>query len=314
MSTPEKFTGYAFVGHEIVGTVTAVGPKVTLAKVGDIVGVGAQARSCLKCKNCLAGEETYCSEDLIHTFGSVYPESGETSQGGYANYVRIHEFFTFPISQKLFEKGYKQEDIASFFCGGLTTYAPLVDNGCGPGKKVGVIGIGGLGHFAIQIAKALGAEVYVFSRTNSKKEDALKLGADHYFATSEPNWNKPIEFELDMILSTANSGKGFDLNAYLRCLKINGKFISVGLPAEAFSVSPRTFFSNKCSFSASHLGNRKQMLELLKLIEDKDIKAWIEPVEISAAGCKEVLERLHNNDVKYRFVLTGYEKEFANDN
>ncbi|GMM37564.1 hypothetical protein DASC09_048890 [Saccharomycopsis crataegensis] len=299
------------VGHEVVGKVVAVGPKVTEFKVGDRVGCGAQVWACLKktCPACSTDNEVYCPH-WVDTYNCTYPpESGKSAggkaMGGYASHIRVHEYFTFHIPESL-----KNEDVAPMLCAGITTYSPLVRNGAGPGVKVGCVSIGGLGHFAIMWAKALGAEVYVFSRGEKKREDAFKLGADHYIATGEKGWNEPIKMKLDFIVSSANSSEGFDLGSYLSCLKVGGKFISVGLPEKPFNVGPGSFIANASSLSSSHLGSRPEMKEMLKLAAEKGIKAWNEPIAISAAGVKEGLEKCHHNNVKYRVVLNEFDKAF----
>ncbi|ODV83952.1 hypothetical protein CANARDRAFT_9237 [[Candida] arabinofermentans NRRL YB-2248] len=300
------------VGHEIIGKVVKVGSKVTNFKVGDRVGVGAQSQACLECKLCKSNNEIYCTK-LVHTFGSLYHNKDGTttkSQGGYSNYCRIHEYFVFPIPEV-----YTDEEAAPFLCAGITTYSPLVRNiptnlpeGVRP--KVGIVGLGGLGMMGIQFAKALGAETYVFSRTDAKKADAIALGAEHFIATENEGWVKEVEFDLDMILCTANSNENFDLNTYLRALKIGGKWVSVGLPESPFTVSPRSFMANACFMGASHLGSHVEMLEMFKLSEEKGIKPWVETLEASFEGVKEGLEKCHYNKCKYRVALSGFQKAF----
>ena len=168
------------VGHEIVGKVTRVGERAAADgfKVGDRVGVGAQVGSCGECRACKDGLENYCSK-WIHTYADVYPD-GVHTQGGYATAIRAHRQFVFPIPD-----GIESRDAASMFCAGLTVYSPLRVNGCGPGKKVGVVGIGGLGHYAVLFAKAMGAEVFAFTHGTKKVDDIKKMGADHVVVTSE---------------------------------------------------------------------------------------------------------------------------------
>ncbi len=299
------------VGHEIIGTVVKKGDKVSTVNIGDRVGVGAQIWACLKddCIPCSTQNEVYCDK-LVHTYNHVYPKEagkaeGDKTFGGYASHIRAHEYFVFKIPDSL-----KTESAAPMLCAGITTYSPLVRNGAGPGKKVGIVGIGGLGHFAIQFAKALGAEVYVFSRSEKKKEDALKLGADHYIATEKEGWNVPLKFNLDFIVSTANSSSNFDLGSYLSTLKVGGAFVAVGLPEEPFTVGPSSFISNASSLSSSHLGSRHELLEMLDLAAKKNIGAWYEAIPISEKGVKEGLEKCHTNNVKYRVVLTDFDKAF----
>ncbi|RFU31787.1 hypothetical protein B7463_g4559, partial [Scytalidium lignicola] len=244
------------VGHEIVGTALRVGPKVTLIKPGMRVGVGAQSYSCLDCRQCKNDNETYCSKQL-DTYGAVWPDTGIVSQGGYSSHVRTHEHWVFPIPD-----GLTTAQVAPMLCAGLTAYSPLVRNGCGPGKKVGIVGLGGIGHFGLLFAKALGAETWVISRSHSKEADSLKMGADGFIATEDKDWNEPHLMTFDLIINTANSTKGFDLAKYLSMLDVHGRWISVGLPEGAGQeVKAQDLLSNGCLIGASHLGSRKESAE-----------------------------------------------------
>ncbi len=197
-------------------------------------------------------------------------------------------------------------------CAGLTAYSPLVRNGCGPGKKVGIVGLGGIGHFGVMFAKALGAEVWAISRTHSKEADAKKLGADGFIATADKDWNEPHIMTFDLIVNTASSTEGFDLSKYLTLLDVHGRWVSVGLPeGGGQEVKTQSFLKNGCLIGASHLGSRKEVLAMLKLAVDKGIKSWVETIPISTEGLKEALTRLHNNDVRYRFTMVDYDKAFG---
>ncbi len=296
------------VGHEIIGKVIAIGSKSKLGiKIGDRVGVGAQAWSCLNCTRCKNGNESYCSKS-IKTYNGKYPNFNNiVSQGGYASHVRIHEHFVFPIPD-----GIESIHAAPLMCAGLTVYSPLVRNNVGKGKTVGIIGIGGLGHLAIMLAKALGAEVYAISRTNSKELEASKMGSNGFIATNEQNWSLNYNDKFDLLLNCASGLSGLDLNSFISTLKIHGKFISVGLPSkdETFTVSPATLIRNGSFIGSSALGNRQEALDMLKLCDENGIKPWVETVQISEDGCSQVLTRCNNSDVKYRFTLTGYDKAF----
>jgi len=197
-------------------------------------------------------------------------------------------------------------------CAGLTAYSPLVRNGAGPGKKVGIVGMGGIGHFGLLFSKALGAETWAISRTHSKEADALKMGADGFLATSDKDWNEPHIMTFDLIICTANSTEGLDLGKYLSLLDVHGKFISVGLPeGSGQQVRAQDFLDNGCFIGASHLGSRKEMLAMLQLAVEKGVDSWVEEIQIGAEGLKTALTRLRNNDVRYRFTLTGYDKVFG---
>ncbi|KAJ2983094.1 hypothetical protein NUW58_g6309 [Xylaria curta] len=295
------------VGHEIVGKAIRVGPKVTLIKEGARVGVGAQSWSCLECRQCKNDNETYCPQQM-DTFGAVWPDTGIVTQGGYSSHVRTHEHWVFPIPDAI-----PSALAAPMMCAGITSYSPLVRNGAGPGKKVGIVGLGGLGHYGVLWAKALGAETWVISRSHSKEADAKAMGADGFLATQDKDWNKDHLMTFDLIVSTANNfGEGFDLAAYLALLDVHGKWVSVGLPEDAsLTIKPQSFMANGCLIGASHLGSRKEMLAMLKLAADKGIKSWVETVPISAENLSKTVQRLHDNDVKYRFTMVDYDKEFG---
>ncbi|KAI9838037.1 MAG: hypothetical protein M1819_006191 [Sarea resinae] len=291
---------------EIVGTALRVGPKVTLIKPGQRVGVGAQSYSCLSCRQCLNDNETYCVHQL-DTYGAKWPDTGIISQGGYASHVRTHEHWVFPIPDAL-----ETKVVAPMLCAGLTAYSPLVRNGCGPGKKVGVVGIGGIGHLAIQFAAALGAEVYAISRTHAKEADALALGATGFIATADASWDEPHRLSFDLIVNTANSTSGFAFDKYLGLLDVHGRWISVGLPeGEGMTVNAMQLMKNGVLIGGSHLGSRREVLAMLQLAADKGVRTWVEEIDISDVGLKSAVTRLHQNNVKYRFTLTGYDAQFG---
>ncbi|KAF2858136.1 NADPH-dependent medium chain alcohol dehydrogenase [Piedraia hortae CBS 480.64] len=293
------------VGHEIIGRAVKVGNDVKTIKVGDRVGVGAQIKADLTCTNCKADQENYCP-NMIDTYGAKY-EDGTLSQGGYSSHVRAHEYFTFKIPDNI-----PTEIAAPMLCAGLTTYSPLVRLGAGPGKKVAIVGLGGLGHFAVLWASALGAEVYVLSHSPKKEDDALKLGAKHFINTTEKDWEKPYAFTFDLILNSANAYDQFDLTKYFGTLKVMGRFHTVAFADNPLpSLNAQSLASNMCSIGASHIGNRPEMLAMLDLASRQNIHSWVEKIPISAKGCSDAVKRLHNNDVRYRFVLTDFDKEFG---
>ncbi|KAJ9649375.1 hypothetical protein H2201_006587 [Coniosporium apollinis] len=294
------------VGHEVVGKAVKVGKDVTTIKVGDRVGVGAQIKADLTCDNCKADQENYCPNS-VDTYGAPY-EDGTISQGGYASHIRAHEYFTFKIPDNI-----PTPLAAPMLCAGLTVYSPLVRLGCGPGKKVGIVGIGGLGHFAVLWAAALGAEVYAISHSPSKKDDALKLGAKHFVSTKDKDWHKPLAFTLDFIINTADATDKFNLPDYFSTLKVNGTFHMVGFPDNNLpSLNAQAFAPNGCYMGASHIGNRPEMLAMFELASKQNIKSWVQEIDISEEGCKEAVERVYNNDnVRYRFTLVNYDKQFG---
>ncbi|KAK3056590.1 hypothetical protein LTR09_002383 [Extremus antarcticus] len=293
------------VGHEVVGKAIKVGKDVKTIKVGDRVGVGAQIGADLTCNNCKADQENYCPNS-IDTFGAPYKD-GTISQGGYASHIRAHEYFTFKIPDAL-----ESEVAAPMLCAGVTVYSPLVRLGAGPGKKIGIVGVGGLGHFAVMFAAALGAEVYVFSHSPDKKEDALKMGAKEFVVTTGDEWYKPYNFAFDFILNTADAVHKFNMSNYFSMLKVMGRFHCVGFGDEPLpTMMAQDFAPNGCYFGASHIGNRPEMISMLDLAAKQNIKSWIEKVPISKEGCAKVVDGVANNKVRYRYVLTEYDAAFG---
>lgn len=299
------------VGHEIIGKIVKVGPKVQLHKLGDRVGLGAQASVCLDCNRCKSNNEQYCSHS-VETYDAKYPD-GYISQGGYASHVRAHEYMCFPIPDDL-----KSIHAASLCCAGLTVFSPLkryipknLPNGEVP--KVAIVGLGGLGHLAVQFCKALGAEAYVFSRTNSKEAQSYELGAKGFVATGVEDWEKPYFDSFDLILNCAIGLSGLNIDAFISILKVEARFCSVGLPSveEKYDVSPFTFFSNGSCLCSSALGSRAEALEMFQLAAKNNIVPWVETVPLSEEGCEKALTRAWDGDVRYRFVFTDFDKAFG---
>lgn len=295
------------VGHEIVGHVVSVGPKATTGlEVGDRVGVGAQAFACLECKVCEQHHENYCPNQ-VDTYNGDY-ESGYQSQGGYASHVRVHEHFVFKIPESL-----SSEVAAPLMCAGITTYAPLIQHlKNGGGKKIGVVGLGGLGHIAVMFAKKLDCEVHVFSRGHEKEKDALKMGADFYHDSNDKDMGKDIQFLLDLIISTANVSS-IPLGGYLSTLKVFGKFISLGLPPQPFTLQAFDLCSNGVSLGSSHLGNREEIQEMLQFAADNQIKPWVELMPINAEAVEKGLKLTSASKVHYRLVFSEFDKEFSQE-
>ncbi|OQO12968.1 hypothetical protein B0A48_02432 [Cryoendolithus antarcticus] len=294
------------VGHEVVGKAIKVGKDVKTIKVGDRVGVGAQIQADLDCDNCKADQENYCPNG-VDTYGAPYKD-GTIAQGGYSSHMRAHEYFTFKIPDNI-----ETAIAAPMLCAGLTVYSPLVRLGAGPGKKVAIVGMGGLGHFAVLWAVALGAEVYVLSHSPGKKEDALKMGAKEFIVTGDKDWFKPYAFRFDFIINAADATDKFNLPDYFSTLKVMGKFHNVGLGDKPLpTLMAQDFAPNGCYIGASHIGNRPEMIAMFELASKQNIKSWIEEIPISEAGCKEVVERVQGNkNVRYRLVLTDFDKAFG---
>ncbi|KAF8477231.1 zinc-binding dehydrogenase [Kalaharituber pfeilii] len=288
------------VGHEIIGTAVRVGANVRHVNVGDKVGLGAQASSCLKpdCEECATGQEQYCAE-LVTTYDSRYPD-GSIAYGGYANYARAPGHFIFKIPDSI-----PSEHAAPFLCGGATVYSPLVHNGCGPGKTVAIIGIGGLGHMGLLLAKALGADkVIAISRNSSKKDDALKLGADEFIATDEnADWSTKYARSLDLIVCTVSSSK-MPLGQFLNLLRTNGTFVQVGAPEEPLpSITAHTLIFKKVKVAGSLIASPQEIRDMLDLVAEKKVKPWIQMLPMNKVN--EALSRFEAGEPRYRFVLVS---------
>ncbi|MEX0160072.1 MULTISPECIES: NAD(P)-dependent alcohol dehydrogenase [unclassified Microbacterium] len=280
-------------GHEIAGTVAAIGADVTKHSVGDRVGVGCLVNSCGECRNCQRGDEQFCSNGAVFTYGSV-DRDGTITQGGYSEQVVVTESFAVRIPDAL------ELDVAApLLCAGITTYSPLRHWNVGPGTRVAVVGLGGLGHMGVQIAHALGAEVTVLSQTLSKKDDGLRLGADHYYATSDPETFRSLRGSFDVILNTVSAV--VDLRAYLGLLDVGGSMVCVGAPAEPLSVNVSSLIGGRRSLAGSNIGGIAETQEMLDFCAEHGIAAEIEV--ISAAQINEAYERVLASDVRYRFVI-----------
>ncbi|KAK0615737.1 chaperonin 10-like protein [Bombardia bombarda] len=300
-----SFDGPLCVGHEVVGRAVNVGKNVKNIKKGDRVGVGAQVWSCMKCENCTNANENYCPH-LVDTYNANY-EDGSKAHGGWANYIRAHEYYVFKIPDAL-----PSHIAAPLLCAGITTYSPLVRAGVGPGKKVAICGIGGLGHLALQFSKALGAETYALTHSPHKKGDAQTLGAQEVIVTSDDKWAEPHAFKFDFILNCSDMTDTFDLKTYMSTLKVGGQFHMVGLPDKPLpEIMAFDFVSNAAKLTGSHLGNHQEMDDMLALAAKKGIHPLVETIDISEAGCKEAVERVKDNKVRYRFTLTGFDKVFG---
>ncbi|KAH6977352.1 NADP-dependent alcohol dehydrogenase [Ilyonectria sp. MPI-CAGE-AT-0026] len=291
------------VGHEIVGKAVRVGSNVKNISVGDRVGVGAQARSCLQpdCPDCTRGRENYCARQHVGTYAAKYPNGEGISYGGYADYNRTNSRFVIKIPE-----GLASEDAAPLLCGGVTMYSPLRQNGCGPGKRVGIIGVGGLGHFGVLFAKALGADKVVgISRRASKRDEVLALGADQYIATADDeNWAKENARSLDIIICTASSAN-MPLTDYLGLLDVGGHFTQVGLP-DGGNLPPINVFTlirSNISIGSSLIGSPSEIEEMLQLAVDKQIKPWVETRPMEEAN--QAIVDLEAGKPRYRYVLVN---------
>jgi uncharacterized zinc-type alcohol dehydrogenase-like protein len=280
-------------GHEIAGIVTEVGAEVTKHKVGDRVGVGCMVNSCRECANCLKGEEQYCLKGNVGTYGAV-DRDGTITQGGYSTHVVVTEDFVVTIPE-----GLDLDVAAPLLCAGITTYSPLHHWGAGPGKKVAVVGLGGLGHMAVKIAHAMGAEVTVLSQSLKKQEDGLRLGADSYFATSDENTFTELAGHFDLIINTVSAS--IDISSYLQLLTLDGALVNVGAPAEPLPVNAFALIAGRRSFAGSMIGGIRETQEMLDFCAEHGIGAEIEV--IPADKINDAYERVLVSDVRYRFVI-----------
>jgi len=282
-------------GHEIVGRVTEVGSSVTNHKVGDRVGVGCFVNSCRECDNCRNGDEQHCSTPGggVGTYAAK-DRDGSFTQGGYSTHVVVDAHFALKVPE-----GMDAAAATPLLCAGITTYAPLKKWGAGPGKKVAIVGLGGLGHMGVQIAHAMGAEVTVLSQSLKKQEDGLRLGADHYYATSDPATFEQLASSFDLIVNTVSAK--IDLDAYLGLLAVDGTMVNVGAPAEPLSVNVFSLITNRRNFAGSMIGGIELTQEMLDFCAEHGIGSEVEV--ISADQINEAYARVLASDVRYRFVI-----------
>lgn len=280
-----------------MGVAVKVGSNVKHLKEGDKCGVGAQSGSCMKCEECLAGKESYCSGGMTGTYNGKYAD-GSKSYGGYSDYGRYPAHFVVKIPD-----GLSMAEAAPMLCGGITVFSPLKQNGAGPGKKVGIVGIGGLGHFGLLFAKALGCEsVVAISRSSAKKADAAKLGATHFIATSEdPKWNKNNSRTLDLIVSTV-SNADMPLEGYFSLLRTGGTFIQVGAPDDKFpGFSAFPMIMKGIKMGGSSIGSPAEIREMLDFAVEKKIKSWIEVRDLKEAN--QAVIDMEAGKARFRYVL-----------
>jgi alcohol dehydrogenase (NADP+) len=280
-------------GHEIAGIVTEVGSAVTKHAVGDRVGVGCMVNSCGECANCQKGDEQYCLKGMTGTYGAV-DRDGTLTQGGYSTHVVVTEDFVVTIPE-----GIELDVAAPLLCAGITTYSPLRRWGAGPGKKVAVVGLGGLGHMAVKLASAMGADVTVLSQSLKKQEDGLRLGANSYYATSDPGTFEQLAGSFDLIINTVSAS--IDISSYLQLLSLDGALVNVGAPAEPLPVNAFALIGGRRSFAGSMIGGIPETQEMLNFCAEHGLGAEIEV--IPADKINEAYERVLASDVRYRFVI-----------
>jgi uncharacterized zinc-type alcohol dehydrogenase-like protein len=280
-------------GHEIAGTVAEIGSAVTKYQVGDRVGVGCMVDSCRECENCLAGEEQYCLNGNIGTYNAI-GKDGRPTEGGYSTHIVVDQDFVLGIPE-----GISLDVAAPLLCAGITLYSPLKHWGAGPGKRVAIVGLGGLGHMGVKIAHALGAEVTVLSQTLSKQQDGLRLGADHYYATSDDDTFDKLAGSFDLIVNTVSAPLPMD--RYLGLLRLDGALVNVGAPPEPQPVSAFALIGRRRSWAGSMIGGIAQTQEMLDFCAEHGLGAEIEL--IGAEQIDEAYDRVVGSDVRYRFVI-----------
>ncbi|SDR01749.1 NAD(P)-dependent alcohol dehydrogenase [Flagellimonas zhangzhouensis] len=287
-------TAYPIVpGHEIVGRVTKIGDEVTKFKVGDLAAIGCIVDSCGHCTQCSHGEEQFCEEGWTLVFNAPDKHIGGVTYGGFSGKIVADADYVLKMPEF--------DDLAAaapLLCAGITTYSPLKHWKAGPGKKVGIVGIGGLGHMAIKIAKAMGAEVTVFTTSPSKVEDAKRLGADHSVLSKDAEQMK-AQSGFDMILDTVSAKH--DVNPYLNSLAVDGSMVLVGLPNEPLEIGAFSVVNGRRSFAGSNIGGIAETQEMLEFCKEHNITADIEV--IAPNQINEGFERLEKGDIKYRFVI-----------
>ncbi|GAA5862398.1 hypothetical protein JCM8547_007628 [Rhodosporidiobolus lusitaniae] len=282
-------------GHEVAGIVTKVGPKVSQYKEGDRVVIGAQLDSCGKCRPCKDNNENYCPNQ-VDTYNAE-EQDGKKTQGGYANFIRAPEKFVFPVPE-----GLALEDACSMACGGLTVYSPMVRHGVKAGSKMAVVGLGGLGHYAVLFGVALGADVTVFTHQEDKLEDAKKMGASEAVLTTKEDWSKPYALTFDVIISTIDNAKAIPVTDLTSMLYVNGRLCIVAMPDEEIPpFQSQDLAGTGATLAFNHIGSKKEALEMLQLAADKGVKTWKEIIPMKDVG--KAIEGVQRNSVRYRYVL-----------
>ena len=281
-------------GHEIVGVVSAVGDQVSKYKVGDKVGVGCFVDSCRHCDYCAQGLEQYCDEGATNTYNGLERDGRTPTMGGYSERVVVNQDYVLRMPDNL-----PLDAAAPLLCAGITLYSPLKHWGAGPGTRVAIIGLGGLGHMGVKIAHALGAEVTVLSQSLKKQEDAQRLGADHFYATSDPQTFVKLKGHFDLIINTVSAE--MDWNLYLGLLKVDRTMVVVGVPETQVPIAPFSLIPKRRSLAGSMIGGIAETQEMLDFCGEHNITCDIELTPIQKVN--EAYERILQSDVRYRFVI-----------
>ena len=281
-------------GHEIVGRVTAVGDQVKNFKPGDLAGIGCLVDSCRVCDNCKDDLEQYCAEGAVFSYNGNERDGSGNTYGGYSQSILAHEDFVLRISDKL-----PLEGVAPLLCAGITTYSPLRHWKVGKGSRVGVLGLGGLGHMAVKLAVSMGAEVTMLSHTASKEADATRLGAHKFVLTSDEEQTKKVAGYFDFILDTVSANH--DYNFYIAMLRTNGALVCVGVPPNPANIPAMTLIFGRKSFAGSLIGGLAETQEMLDYCAEHNIVSDVEVIAMK--DINTAYERMEKGDVRYRFVI-----------
>ncbi len=281
-------------GHEIVGKVTRVGDKVKKYKAGDTVGVGCLVDSCRECDNCKKGLEQYCDNGMVGTYNGQEKDGSGNTYGGYSKKIVVHNDFVLKISDKL-----PLEAVAPLLCAGITTFSPLRHWKVGKGHKVGIVGLGGLGHMGVKLAVSFGAEVTMLSHSAAKESDAKKLGAHKFILTTDAEQANSVNNYFDFILDTVSADH--DYNMYLNMLKTSGVMTCVGAPPSPAQIHAFSLIMKRKSFTGSLIGGIPETQEMLDYCAEHNIVSDVEVINIK--DINEAYERMLKGDVRYRFVI-----------
>jgi uncharacterized zinc-type alcohol dehydrogenase-like protein len=281
-------------GHEIAGVVSEIGSAVTKFKVGDRIGVGVFIDSCRKCSSCKAGLEQYCLEGMTGTYNGYERDGKTVAQGGYSNLFVVDADYAVCVPANLDMAG-----VAPLLCAGITLYSPLKNWGAGKGKKVGVIGLGGLGHMGVKFAVALGTHTTVFSHSPNKEADAKAMGAHEFVVTKNPDNFAKLAKDYDLILNTVSAD--MDLTPFLDLLKLDGTLVLIGLPGKPYEISTPSLLAQRRSIAGSMIGGIAQTQEMLNFCGEYNIVSDVEVIDPDYIN--EAYERTVASDVKYRFVI-----------
>jgi uncharacterized zinc-type alcohol dehydrogenase-like protein len=281
-------------GHEIVGRVVAVGSKVTKVRAGELAGVGCMVDSCRHCGPCGRGLEQYCEEGNTQTYNALERDGKTPTYGGYSRHIVVDQHFALKVA----EQG-SLETVAPLLCAGITTYSPLKHWKVGKGSRVGVVGLGGLGHMAVKLAAAMGAEVTLFSSSNRKREDAKRLGAHEYVVLSDGAAMSKTTGRLDFILNTVSAQH--DITGLAMALRLDGTMVLVGAPEKPLALPVFPLLMNRRAIAGSGIGGIAETQEMLDFCAEKKIGSDVEVIPVQKVN--EAYDRLAKGDVRYRFVI-----------